>query len=323
MPPRDPGSSSQQEALPPGRGITMLGATQTGKTTFLASLQIALLRHEELGWSLRGDNPGSTRALIKFMDDMTQNHQFPLPTREKIENYRWSLEADIPRAIKEWHWWGFRRKNQYIRIPLNLVDSPGEAADGSKLYARPLSELLVANLARSAGIVLFFDPITEFQYGNAFQHTHGVLTQLRSQYARDGKLPHHVAVCITKFDEVPVLRSASALKVLDYDPDEHEFPRVPDEYAKELFTRLARLSRADNASLMLPLLRQSFHEERVKFFVTSAIGFYINPSIGAFDPSDYQNHIPGKPNRIRGEIYPINVLEPILWLSRSVARTTR
>jgi hypothetical protein len=322
MPPTDPGSPPPREG-PRGSGITMLGATLTGKTTFLASLQVALLRHPELGWSLRGDNDASTQALIKFMDDMTQNHVFPKRTDVQIENYRWSLEADIPRAVREWHWWGFRRRNQYVRIPLDLVDPPGEAADGRNLYSRPLSERLVANLVRSAGIVLFFDPISEIQRGDAFRHTYGVLIQLRSQAAQQGKLPHHVAVCITKFDEVPVLRSARALKVLEYDPEEHEFPRVPEEYAKDFFTRLVRLSPADNASLILPLLQQSFYEERVRFFVTSAIGFYIDPSTGTFDPADYQNHIPGKPDRIRGEIFPINVLEPILWLSRSVARTTR
>jgi Double-GTPase 2 len=320
MPPKDPGSPPPKNGPPSGRGITMLGASKTGKTTFLASLQIALLRHQELGWSLTGDNPASTKALIKFMDDMTQNHKFPQPTGQQIENYRWSLEADRPRAIKEWHWWGYRRRNQYIRIALNLVDSPGEAADGRNVYSQPLSDSLVANMARSTGIVLFFDPVTEFQYGNAFRHTHGILTQLKSQAAHHGKLPHHVAVCITKFDEIPVLRSARALKVVEYDP-ENEFPGVPDEYAKEFFKRLVRLSKADNASLILPLLQQSFYEDRVRFFVTSAIGFYIDPSSGKFDPSDYQNNIPGKPDRIRGEIFPINVLEPILWLSRSVART--
>jgi hypothetical protein len=301
----------------------MLGASRTGKTTFLASLQIALLRHPELGWSLTGDNPGSTQALIKFMDDMTQDHKFPQPTGQQIENYRWSLEANVPRAVREWHWWGFRWRNQYVKVPLDLVDSPGEAADGRYLHSRPLSDRLITNLARSAGIVLFYDPVTEIQYGNAFRHTYGVLTQLKSLAAQHGRLEHHVAVCITKFDEIPVFRSAQTLEVVEYDPEDHEFPGVSEDYARDFFARLVRLSRADNASLILPLLQQSFYEERIRFFVTSAIGFYIDPAVGTFDLSDYQNHIPGKPDRIRGEIFPINVLEPVLWLSRSVARKTR
>jgi hypothetical protein len=203
------------------------------------------------------------------------------------------------------------------------MDAPGESADG-RLLGRALSGRLVENLARSAGIVLFFDPVSEFERGDAFVHSYGVLAQLRSQAARRGRLPHHVAVCITKFDEIRVLESAQKLRVVEYELGREEFPQVPEEYAAEFFNRLIRLSRSDNAGLILPLLEQTFHKERVRFFVTSAIGFYLDPSIGVFDPDDYQNHIPGvspEPDRIRGAIYPINVIEPVLWLGRNVART--
>jgi hypothetical protein len=79
------------------------------------------------------------------------------------------------------------------------------------------------------------------------------------------------------------------------------------------------------ASLILPMLRQTFHEDRIRFFVTSSIGFYVNSPGGVFDPDDYQNHIPGNtakpgnPDLIRGGVYPINVIEPMLWLGRTVA----
>jgi hypothetical protein len=45
-------------------GITMLGAQATGKTTFLAALQIALLRRGT-GWSLRG-SAGTWRGRPRF-----------------------------------------------------------------------------------------------------------------------------------------------------------------------------------------------------------------------------------------------------------------
>lgn len=322
MPPKEPGARPSDEGQsPPGRGITMLGATKTGKTTFLASLQIALLRQPELGWSLTGDNEGSTRALVQFMDEMTFRHVFPQPTLAQIENYRWSLEAELPRAVREWHWWGFRRRNQYVKLPLDLVDAPGEAADGSQIFGRELSEKLVANLARSAGIVLFFDPVSEVQRGDAFRHTYGILTRLKSQVRRGGRLPHYVAVCITKFDAIQVFKSAQLLRMVRQAPMGQQFPQVPEEKAREFFEKLIPRSRSDDASLLLPLLQQTFHESRVRFFVTSAIGFYVDPSFGVFDIDDYQNHIPGKPDRIRGGIYPINVLEPVLWLGRSIART--
>jgi hypothetical protein len=98
------------------------------------------------------------------------------------------------------------------------------------------------------------------------------------------------------------------------------FPSVPEDCALEFFERLVRMSRSDDASLILPLLLQTFHQERIRFFTTSAIGFYVDPQTGSFDPDDYQNHIPGKPDRIRGGVYPMNVVEPVLWLGRNVAR---
>ena len=322
MPPRSPGSQPPPTQEPPG--ITMLGAERTGKTTFLAALQIALLRRPQLGWSLTGDNPGSTQALVNFVNDVTDNHIFPRPTGA-IENYRWSLEGEFPKQ-GSWEWRGlrFRRRDVFARIPLDLVDAPGESADGRRMFGRAISEQLVENLARSSGIVVFYDPVSEFDRGDAFRHTYGVLAQLRSMAQRRGRLPHYVAVCITKFDEIRVFESAYKLKMLEIGSEAEEFPRVPDPDAEEFFGRLVRLSRSDNAALILPMLHQTFRKERVRFFVTSAIGFYLNPTLGVFDPDDYQNHLPPvgpEPAGIRGAIYPINVIEPILWLGENVART--
>jgi hypothetical protein len=311
---------------PPGGGITMLGARATGKTTFLGALQIALLRQPTLGWALVGDNEASAQALVEFVDAMTDEHIFPTPTTD-IADYKWALEAEISDAIKEWHWWGFRRLDQNVRIPLDLVDAPGESADSRQMYGRASSRALIENLARSAGIVLFFDPISEFERGDAFRHMYGVLTQLRTLTRRSGRLPHYVAVCITKFDEIPVFEAAQKLRVVEYDPYPPEFPDVPDQYAREFFTRLVRLSKSDSAGLVLPMLEQTFRAERIKFFTTSAIGFYVDPQVDVFDPDDYQNHIPrenpGDLDYIRGGIYPINVVEPILWLGRNVAKAAR
>lgn len=315
MTPRSPGTPAG--AGPPARhGITMLGASEAGKTTFLAALQIALLRRKDIGWSLTGENPASTLAMIRFMEAMTSQHEFPPATVFRHENYRWSLIGE-KRENLEWDRWRFRRRVREVKIPLDLVDGPGEAARGSNLFSRPESQELIDSLDRSAGIVLFFDPLLEAERGEAFQHLYGVLTLLRSQAAPDGKLPHYVAFCVNKFDAVPVFRSAQALRILQYD-EEHNAPYVPEEYAQEFFERLITRSRSDDASMILPLIRQTFYADRIRFFVTSAIGFYVDPVTGDFDPRDYQNHIPGKPDRIRGGVYPINVVDPVLWLGRIV-----
>lgn len=320
------GAAGQGQAGPPpspGRGITMLGARQTGKTTFLGALQVALLRRDDLGWSLRTSDGGSAQALVKFVNDMTEDQVFPAPT-EIIEGYNWALEAELP-GRRRWERGRFRRRSEYISIPLNLIDSPGESADSSRAYGRESSRRLIESLTRSNGIVLFFDPVREFTAGDAFRNMHGVFTQLKAEMQVVGKLPHFVAVCITKFDDTSVYEAARKLRIVEYDPAPPELPRVPDEYALELFERLARLSKGYTADFFLPMLRQTFQKDRIKFFVTSAIGFYIDPDYGVFDPEDYQNHVTSEViderDQIRGGIYPINVIEPVLWLARNVMRT--
>jgi hypothetical protein len=317
--PTGPGASTR-----PG-GITMLGARQTGKTTFLASLQIALLRRSELGWALVSDNEASAQVLTQFVTDMTDQHKFPAPT-DDIANYNWSLEGELA-PYREWRRYGYRRRRQFARVPLDLIDAPGEITDSRRVYSEGASRQFVENLARSAGIVLFFDPITEFTRGDAFRNMFGVLTLLRAQLRGSGRLPHWVAVCITKFDEIAVYEAARKLRIVEVDPYPPEFPRVPDEDGRRFFERLARLSKSDSADLVLPLLEQTFSEARIKFFVTSAIGFFVDSSYGVFDPEDYQNHIPRETedglDYIRGGIRPINVIEPILWLGRNVAQVTR
>ena len=312
MPPSPP-------ALP--KGITLLGGPSTGKTTFLAALQIALLREQRLGWALDGDNPASTQAMVRFMDIMTRGHAFPKATVAQMENYKWSLSGDA-RKVWVWDTWRFRRGTRTTRIRLDLVDGPGGAADGSKIFGPGLAQQLISSMSDSAGLIIFFDPLTEVERGQAFQHLYGALMVLRNQLAADGKLPHYVAVCITKFDSIPVYRSAGTLRVLERNPEEQEFPYVPEKYAEEFLGSLIKMSRSDDASLILPMLKQTFHEDKIRFFVTSAIGFYVDRPGGVFDPSDYQNHVPGKPDRIRGGIYPINVVEPVLWLGRIVAKAT-
>ena len=82
-----------------------------------------------------------------------------------------------------------------------------------------MTQQFVDNLEKSSGIVFFYDPIREFEHGDAFRHTFGVLAQLDAQMKRRGKLPHHVAVCVTKFDEQRVFDAAARMRMVEYDDD--------------------------------------------------------------------------------------------------------
>jgi len=312
-------------AVPVEGAITMWGPPGSGKTTFLAALDVALIRQDR-GWRLAGRDAASEEALIRYTANLSQGKRFPSATLS-VEQHSWQLSGPI--GAKPGRHLSLRRQapDREVKIDLELVDTPGELA-GPREYGK--SDALIDAMERSAGIVFFFDPIREFDLGDSFDHVFGVLTRLSRRVQdrmAEGRLPHRVAVCITKFDDLQVFESARRLDLLAVSDDPEELPRVPDEDARAFFDSLCQVSDSGNAGLVLKVFEQYFHPERVRYFATSAIGFYVDPRIRRFDPDDPQNILPGdelsgaRESRIRGAIYPINVVEPLLWLATSVAES--
>jgi hypothetical protein len=293
------------------RGIAILGPPTSGKTTFLAALSIALIRQGP-AWRVRGEDVASNNALIDLTTTLTKERAFPQATIG-LQHYRWALDGRVSRMVPR-RPFGRRLLEEDVRISLDVVDTPGELAAPD--HRNPaMRDDLIETLTRS-----------EAEHGDAFEHIFGVLLQVAQQMpaSQHGRLPHHVAVCVTKFDEIRVFVTADKLGLVAYEPDVPGLPRVSDEDAREVFRRLCVLPGSGNAELLPHTIEQYFRPERLKYFVTSAIGFYVDPRTGHFDPDDFQNHVPDptgpKGPRIRGPIYPINVVEPMLWLSDRLTR---
>ena len=305
----------------PEHSVAMWGAPSSGKTTFLAALSLALAQQDR-DWRIAGADDASTNVLIRLTSGLSRDRAFPEAT-SGMEHYRWLLVGRVRRRLPR-SWLRTEYRDEPVRIALDLTDVSGEIYESDKL-ARALRADLVDNLTRSRGILFLFDPIREFEKGDVFDHTFGVLAQLEqhmdgSPDLIDGRLPHHVAVCITKFDEIRVLSSAEKLGLVVSDPgDPFGFPRVDDNDARDFFSQLCRISQSGNADFVLRTLERYFVPDRVKYFVTSAIGFHVSPGLGAYDPDDYQNQLrdDNEPRRarIRSTVHPINVVEPVLWLA--------
>lgn len=309
------------------QNIAMWGAAGCGKTSFLAALDIALTRRDG-EWKVVGADGPSTEVLTELTRSLVDRRRFPRATGEAIEHYKWYLIG------RRWVRTGrpFRRRTglRESRIGLDLIDAGGEMFQRGQVIGRRLLD----NLVQSRGILYLFDPIREYEKGDAFENLHGMLAQLSQRMLSagdfvDGHLPHHLAVCVTKFDEVSVLKTANNIGVLGVDPeDPHGFPRVlEDEQAEHLFESLCGVSASGSAELVLKKLKQFFREDRIRFFVTSAIGFHLAPGATRFDPRDYQNLIPDADSPdgylIRSGVRPINVLEPLLWLAQSLSADQR
>jgi hypothetical protein len=306
--------------------IAMWGPPTSGKTTFIGALNIALAL-EGGAWKMVGRDDASTALLTKLTDSLANDRKFPEGT-VGVDTCRWLLTGSQQQVVRGGL---FRRKrtervSQSVR--LDLVDPAGGLYGTDVRTSDYARGVLLDNLQRSRGIIFIFDPIREFWEGDGFRFTVGVLNSLaqlmtESGQLGDGHLPHHIAICITKFDEVRVLQTAEKLELVTARRnDEFGFPRVEAAHAEELLRNLCQHSQSGNAGLMLDNLRQHFAPERIRYFATSAIGFHVDPASGAYDPDDYQNLMPdpGDPMEmcIRGSVRPINVIDPVMWLASCV-----
>lgn len=298
----------------------MWGAPGTGKTTFLGVLDIALHRGN-YGLTMTGANEASVDLLIEMTDTINGDREFPAAT-ESIDTFKWDLfTVQSPQSSAE-----------SSKITLKMTDPSGELMKSTERL-NPNRKKLIDEIVHSAGILFMFDPIREFERGDAFSTTNGLLKQLMGAYASNdkltfrGRLPHHVAVCITKFDEPRILETARALDILRRDPrDPYGLPFVQNSDARKLLDSLAHVSSSGDGEMTVNALNTHFYPERVQYFVTSAVGFYVDPKTKKFDIDDPQNLVKDKPGsttkaRIRGPVRPINIVEPIMWLSERIAQS--
>jgi energy-coupling factor transporter ATP-binding protein EcfA2 len=303
-------------------GIAILGATGSGKSTFLGALQIALLKQAP-DWRIWCRDPASRRALVEMNTALTSEGKFPLPTYG-IDTFDWILGGKVDRTERS-GLFGSRAFEEAVEITLKLTDSTGDLLRSDQIGLQ-LRDQLVDHVAKSRGILYMFDPIREFNRGDAYDKTYSLLMDLIAATADepgfDGRLPHHVAVCVTKLDEPRVFKTAESMRMLVW--DEHDplgFPRVHDSDARPLMHSLSKMSRNGTGEVVPQLLEQYFHPDRISYFVTSAVGFMLNKRTRTFDLQDTENvyRVESGESLIRGPVNPINVVEPILWLIRQMA----
>jgi hypothetical protein len=303
-------------------GIAMLGATGSGKSTFLGALQIALLKQAR-EWRVWCRDPASRRALVEMNTALTSEGKFPLPTYG-IDTFDWILGGKVERTERSGRF-GSRTFEESVEITLKLTDSTGDLLRPDQIGLQ-LRDQLVDHVAKSRGILYMFDPIREFNRGDAYDKTYSLLMDLIAAVADepgfDGRLPHHVAVCVTKLDEPRVFKTAESLRMLMW--DEHDplgFPRVHGSDARALMHSLCKVSRNGTGEVVPQLLEQYFHADRISYFVTSAVGFMVNKRTRMFDVQDTENvyRIESGESLVRGPVNPINVVEPMLWLISQMA----
>jgi energy-coupling factor transporter ATP-binding protein EcfA2 len=323
VPPEEPPAQATAPASD-GEGLVLLGGPGSGKTTYLAALSIALMRGP--GWRLIAKDDPSADMLTRGVIDLIRHRVFPRATDE-ITSYHWKLAGEAERVLRA----GWRRRLVHqvatTSVDLQVTDATGE------IFSRhqPASQAsLIEKLVRSSGIIFLFDPTREFEVGDTFEYVLQAVTMLQQRVLGErasagDRLQHYVAVCLSKFDDDRVYRSAEQMQFVSYDPeDPFGFPRVADSDAREFLRRLCMLAPSGTADLAIRKLEDSFRPERIRYFVTSAIGFRLDRQTRKFDRADRANYVPDQYEpgvfRIRDTVYPVSVAEPLIWLGEQLAR---
>ncbi len=344
-----PQNAAQGQPVPPHpdivqpqrelRRIGLWGAPESGKTTFLAALQVAVLRTSG-DWMLFGVNEESNDFLDTQTGMLTQHRRFPAAT--KFSNaLSWTLRGTTQQPTGR----RFGKKFQDVPIEVNidLLDSPGAVHASKSVPGESMApsggddnlgfddeqeeeqgeadeDRIIEHLAGCDGIVYLFDPTRERRQGDSYSYFQRTLLKLsrqvfRDRGSKDAKLPQHLAVCVTKFDAPEVFRRARVGGYLTYDDSPQMLPRVREDSAGHFFSELCKDSKVGNADLVLSSIQKYFHHERVRYYATSAVGFYMGES-DRFTENDYWNISKSADGsvEIRGKVWPINVVEPVLWL---------
>jgi hypothetical protein len=318
--------------------ITMWGASGSGKTAFLAALQTALIQ-TSTDWNLTGADLASTEQLNEMTEIFCDNRRFPDAT-DAMTYYNWNLQRLVhtpqspppPPPAPQRRSFGRRQPPpppftpppspqppRVERIRLRLLDLPGGE------FNQVTEGKLIDNLADSQGILFLYDPVSEYRTGNAYRHLYKVLNLLAFKMISEDevRLPHRIAVCMTKFDHPKVLETARSKRLLDLDPADERRPLVSPQQARQLFMTLCTIARNANVTQILPTLEKYFYSDRIRFFATSAVGVYTDPDVQRFSFEDSQNIVvdrQGTPT-IRGVLRPMNVIEPVLWLGEALEET--
>lgn len=310
--------------------VVLWGPRASGKTCYLAALNTAIAEAVP-PWALGGHDLAGTDFLTYLTSSMVGRRTLPTMTHS-IGDIHVVMTSEIQVNSRSRSHRG--PTSREIQVDISVLDTPGEAfATGDmRLDERPAghhSEEVLAALTVSDGILLFFDASADGSrygqsYGVAYQNFLNSVAHLEHRMRLTGdlersRLPHRVAVCISKYDEPGLFEVAKAGGFLTARPDDPRmFPRVNDDRAEEFFEALCARSSDGSADLYSHAIRRHFHPDRVRYFAVSSIGFRLSAS-GQFDPADPCNLDYGDGHdlpAIRGDIHPINVLEPLLWAAR-------
>jgi hypothetical protein len=321
--------------------VGLWGANLSGKTTYLTALTRADWQVRRSGvWRVTAADSATRRLMSTYIEDLDRDGRFPDTTLTPAH-----LSFQLLYEPRQRRWpWRLLSAARAAEIGLTFTDRPGGDFLGhlGNPGSGQDSPVALATLEHADALVYFFDPTYDMDDEQPlhslsfFDETIVALSRAMAQQGRlHGRfLPQHIAVYITKLDDRRVYRAARRHGCVQADP-RTGLPWVPDRDAQQLFEGLCRDRMTAEADYLLNEVPQRFDPRRISFHAISSVGFRVGDdgtvdpddpskaklapaSGGAFDPA-------GRPPqwRVRGQIQPVNVLEPLVALVRNASRTLR
>jgi len=336
--PTPPAPAPTPSAQPPNRPnpirFGLCGATGGGKTTFLASLKIAVGEANQRPgerWAITSTDQASLNFIIDREQELIVGRKFPVATTTDTRLH-WAIDGTLPPPPGRP---GFLRRNrppEQVSFTLDVEDRPGgtfllNANDPNNPFT--LSDAALDQLAHADALVFLFDPMREIGRSDTensnWLYFNKLIQTLKMRLWNtgglvNGRLPHHVAVCVTKFDNPAVFLPAFHARLIDIDED--GTPRVPADRAEEYFSwiceQIDRQAVDSSTEQFRNLLASELLKEHVYYFGTSSVGFWTQPG-GRFNINDFQNfERVNNEWQLRGKIRPVNVLEPLVAIERTI-----
>ncbi|MBB5872879.1 hypothetical protein F4553_006313 [Allocatelliglobosispora scoriae] len=320
-----------QDGLPSWRRIVLWGGPHAGKSTLAAAACVTQFVEVDGGtWqALPGGTdpePGIYAELGKLLQE---DRLLPDPDLDGETRVRLNLRGTVPVPGPRRTWWQRRLRGPVPPVAtrdliarIELLDRPG---DDYRHFVdvRPEDDQRLSALADADGLVYVFDPVAEIRRERSNRSYQTRFLRLLRRWAQEENmlrarnyLPHRIAVCVTKYDETEVYNQGCVGGFGTQGPDDTRTPRVSDVDAVDYLRWICRQHGADD---VFAAIRNSFDPERVRYFVTSATGFYVRPG-ESFDANDHAN-VEADGKSIRGLVRPVNVLEPLIWLAMPYAET--
>ncbi|MET8751008.1 hypothetical protein ABZW32_13045 [Streptomyces sp. NPDC004667] len=296
--------------------IGLWGAPRSGKTSFLGALPIAAMQAQRYGqgsWRISGMSREANNFLNDSVTRLSTRRIFP-EASVGLRGMSWSVQGEEPSSGV------LRKRSRRTSFVLDINDAAGEVFQGNN----PLHEQITDQLSRAQGLIYLFDPLGDAEeatesFSFFFATLNELNTRVRDRGAHhDNRLPHHVSVCVAKFDHPAIFEPAVRAGWVTQDSVGSRLPRVPAHHSARFFQWMCEEFRGSTARMVRDGLATFFHPDRISYYATSAIGFRLNPQ-HVFDYHNYANveMVEERP-RICTSPEPINVLEPLIDLERRI-----